>query len=324
MALGQSQWVGASDDLVLSPTDARVAGAGLWATNSASSHDVRTGLVWNGGANLLSGTSGLTVNVAPHHFLVSKDPTNGPYLGSNKTSTPVTVPAAPALGSKRIDLIWVEQQDKNALVDPDASTLPQYGVVTGSASSSPSKPALPAGTAEVGTVTWDSTTTVAAATTAAQCTLATTGPWTVTRGCPIPVRNQTERDALTPYVGMTVVRLDQGGREERYSGTAWRLTSPYAEAAGIQPGFSAGSLASGAAASSPQTFPSGRFTVAPRVTATLATGPAGTAFITARALNVTTTGFDLYIYNTGPSTTSFSGLSVQWQAVQMTATSADG
>jgi hypothetical protein len=334
MTLGQSQWVGASDDLVLTPTDARVSGAGLWATNSADTHDVRLGLVWSGVSNLLTGTSGLTVNVAPHHYLASKGATGGPYLGAALSggSTSVTVPAAPSLGSKRVDVIWVRQKDKNALVLPDTVTAAEYGVATGTPGSSPSKPVrgdttagFPADATEVGTVTWDSTTTVAAATNAAQCTLATTGLWTVARGAAIPVRSQTERDStLTPFAGMSVVRLDQGGRVETYTGSAWRLIAPYAEAAGLQSGFSAGSMASGGAVSSAQTFPAGRFTVAPRVTATLATGPSGSAFITARALNVTKDGFDLYIYNTSASTVSFTGLSVQWHAVQMTATSADG
>lgn len=332
MTLGQSQWVGASDDLVLSPTDARVAGAGAWATNSADSHDVRYGLVWAGVTQLLSGTSGLTVNVAAHHFVSTKGATVGPYLGANKTSTSVTVPAAPSLGSKRIDVIWVRQKDKNALVLPDTVTAAEYGVATGTPGSNPSKPlrgdttaGFPADATEVGTVTWDSTTTVAAATNAAQCTLATTGLWTVARGAAIPVRSSTERDStLTPFAGMSVVRLDQGGRLETYTGSAWRLIAPYAEAAGFQSGFSAGSMVSGGASNSPQVFPAGRFTVPPRVTATLATGPSGSAFLTTRALNVTKDGFDLYIYNTGPSTVSFSGVSVQWHAVQMAATSADG
>jgi hypothetical protein len=283
---------------------------------------------------LLTGTSGLTVNVAPHHYLASKDASNGPYLGAARPggTTPVTVPAAPSVGSKRVDVIWVRQKDKSALVLPDAVTAAEYGVATGTPGSSPSKPVrgdtaagFPADATEVGTVTWDSTTTVAAATNAAQCTLATTGLWAVARGAAIPVRSSAERDStLTPFAGMLVSRLDHGGRVERYTGTQWLLTAPYAQAAGLQTGFSAGSMASGAGISSAQVFPSGRFTVAPRVTATLATGPAGSAFLTARALNVTATGFDLYVYNTGASTTTFTGLSVQWQAVQMTATSADG
>ena len=231
MTLGQSQWVGTDDDRVLSNADARIAQGGMWATNSADTHDVRLGLVWAGGANLLSGTSGLTVNVAPHHFLASKGANNGPYLGSSRPggTTPVTVPAAPSLGSKRIDVIWVRQKDKSALSLPDASTAAEYGVATGVPGSSPSKVArgdtahgFPADATEVGTVTWDSTTTVAAGTNASQCTLATTGLWTVARGEAIPVRSKAERDStLTPYVGMRCTRLDAGGRMETYDGTGW-------------------------------------------------------------------------------------------------------
>ena len=230
MALGQSQWVGTDDERVLSGADARVAGSSLWATNSADSLDTRFGIVWEGGANLLSGTSGLTVNVARHHFLSTKDPVNGPYVGSNKTTTAVTVPAAPSLGSKRVDVLWVRQKDKSALSLPDAVTVAEYGVATGVPGSSPSKPlrgdttaGFPADATEVGTITWDSTSTVAAATNAAQCTLATTGLYTVPRGHAIPVRSATERDnTLTPFGGLSVLRLDTGVRET-YSGAdaAW-------------------------------------------------------------------------------------------------------
>lgn len=226
MALEQSQWVGASDDLVLTALAARLAGGAHWALNSANPLDVRTGLVFAGTPTLITGTAGLSVNLAPFHFLSSKATSNGPYLGTNKTTTPVTVPAAPSIGLKRIDLIWVRQEDKHATTGADAATLPTTGVVTGTASASPSKPALPAGSTEVGTVTWDSSSVVAAATNAAQCTLATSGPWTVARGCPIPVRNATERGTLTPFAGMRVTRLDAGGRLETYDGTGW-LTEVY-------------------------------------------------------------------------------------------------
>lgn len=236
MTLGQSLWVGASDDLVLGPVDARMAMGGLLATNSVESTDIRTGILWSGrGASLLSSRSDLKVTVQDFHFVSTKG--DGPYVGVNKTNEDVTVPAPPALGSKRIDLLWVRQEDKNAPTGADAATLAKFGVVTGTASSSPSKPALPAGSTEVGTITWDSTSVVASATNAAQCTLEVTCKWTVARGVPVPVRNAAERDdgTITPYTGMRIMRLDKGGLIQTYDGSTWRGQRTHAGLYGFTP-----------------------------------------------------------------------------------------
>jgi len=235
MVLAQSRWVGADDDLVLDPIDARLAESAFWATSTSDSRNVRTGLVWAGAAQLLTGqatTDPPTVQVAAHHFVAAKDVlTEGVYVGTNATPTLVAVPAAPALGNKRIDLIWVRQKDKNSLVSPDAVTAAEYGLITGTPGSAPSKPALsgaPSGAVEVGTVTWDSTATVATTTNAAQCTLTTTGQWTVSRGAPVPVRNATERAALGVFAGARVLRLDAGGRVDTYDGSMWDSTDAWA------------------------------------------------------------------------------------------------
>jgi hypothetical protein len=330
MTLGQSQWVGTDSDRVLDGADARIAGAGAWATNSSDTHDVRYGIVWEGGANLLSGTSGLTVNVAPHHFLSTKGRVNGPYLGANKSDTAVTVPAAPSLGSKRIDVIWVRQKDKSAIALPDSVTAAEYGVATGVASSSPSKPArgdtgagFPADATEVGTVTWDSTTAVGTATNASVCTLATTGPYTVPRGAPIPVRDFVDRDATIPfpYLGMIVMWVGSAGSGymERFDGTAWRPLFPFrqAEQAVVQPALIAAGAVGGPYA---QTFPeSTRFTQAPRIQF----GVVGSRLV-AYATSITTTGFNLYLRNVASSDSPNGAETISWTATQMTPNTANG
>lgn len=224
MALGQSLWVGADDDLVLSAADARAAMAGLLAKSTGSSPlTVRTGVLYNGRvSSLLGATSGLSVNVLPLHFVSSKGDSNGPYIGTIKTTTAVTVPAAPALGNKRIDVLWARQKDKNALVSADTSTVAELGVTTGTAGSDPSEPSIPSDATEIGTITWDSTSTVATATNAAQCTLTVTCQWTALHGEPIPVRTADDRATLTPYNGMRVLRLDKNSRIETHDGTGWR------------------------------------------------------------------------------------------------------
>lgn len=71
------------------------------------------------------------------------------------------------------------------------------------------------------------------------------------------------------------------------------------------------------------TFPTGRFTQAPVVTATVATGPAGGAKIVVRALNATTGGFSLYGMTADGSAVSLS-VTVNWTAIQMSDGSATG
>ncbi len=99
---------------------------------------------------------------------------------------------------------------------------------------------------------------------------------------------------------------------------------PFAQAAGIVGGFSAGSQAPGTGSASSVTFPAGRFSLAPIVSATLQGGPGGTGNLTTRAVGVTATGFDLYVYNAGASAATYSGLSVGWSAVQMKSSAAAG
>lgn len=69
------------------------------------------------------------------------------------------------------------------------------------------------------------------------------------------------------------------------------------------------------------------FTVPPTVTTTLNSAPGGSATLVPRAINITTTGFDAYMYSVdgNPARTNSSDaipLPVSWQAMQRTATSA--
>lgn len=302
------------------PDDARLA------LSSLLQDPTVPGIVYDpiGGNLAVTGRTGgpnMVYRVAAGHPATLRTPGTGLHLWSNDGDVDVDSAApAPASGS-RVDLIYAWGRD-GSTGGPDTDSTPQFGVTVGSAA--PSNPTKPYASVPDGALVLAESVVAAGNADAAAAVITMVAPFKVGPGAPIPVRSQAERDALTAFLGRSVARLDQGGRVERYTGSEWRLIAPYAEAAGLQSGFSAGSMASGGASNSPQVFPTGRFTVPPRVTATLATGPAGSAFLTARALNVTKDGFDLYIYNTGPSTVSFSGVSVQWHAVQMTATSADG
>lgn len=211
---------------VISDEDHRLALAGLIAAQSTSIA-ARTGVMWGPGTSaIITGTSAtgtMTVNVGVHHWVSSRAAADGVYLGAKEASTTVNIAAAPGANS-RIDVVYAKQNDAGSTISPDGSTGEFYGVVTGTAAASPVKPSLPVGAVEIGTVT------VAAGatnTSGAGVTINNTAPLTVARGADVPVRSATERDALTKFTGLTVKRLDSGGRVERWDGASrWVGASP--------------------------------------------------------------------------------------------------
>lgn len=134
----------------------------------------------------------------------------------------------------------------------------------------------------------------------------------------IPVPTQSVRDGLTgKYPGMTVARLDLGGRLETYNGSGWITQGPYAEYAN-QALLNSPVVMNGQLGPFYQTFPAGKFTVAPIVT--LGTS---NARLTAAWNNVTKDGFDLYVRNDS-DLDAVTGAIITFTARQMTATSAAG
>jgi hypothetical protein len=101
-------------------------------------------------------------------------------------------------------------------------------------------------------------------------------------------------------------------------------SAPYAEAAGVQTGYSAGSHAPGTEIHATVTFPAGRFSVAPIVELTFQSIPGNTIYLDPRVGTIKATSCEVYIYNTGTTTVAYSGLSVGWTAKQMTPSSAAG
>jgi hypothetical protein len=205
---------------VVSDEDHRLALAGL-VSPATSTLAVRTGVLVSPVSNaVVTGTSTtgtMTVNVLAHHWVTSRAAGDGIYLGTKETSTTVNIAAAPGSNS-RIDVVYSKQNDSSSTISPDGSTGEFYGVVTGTAAASPTKPSVPVGATELATVQ------IAAGTTntlGAGATITTTANQVVARGADVPVRTAAERDALTKYVGLTVKRLDDGARTERWTGSAW-------------------------------------------------------------------------------------------------------
>lgn len=209
---------------VTSAQEARLALAGLLAVHGGTLLDIRTGVMHGVGSTALvtgtSATAPMTVAIAPHNWVTTRGSSNGPYLGALEASTTVTIGAAPGSGT-RVDVVYVKQQDNTAGVPtPDGTAAPLYGVLAGTVGAG--KPSLSSivGAEELATV---SVTAGATATNGAGVLITNTAKQVVARGAPIPVRSQTERDALTTFPGLEVKRLDIAGfpRERWISGTTW-------------------------------------------------------------------------------------------------------
>lgn len=89
-------------------------------------------------------------------------------------------------------------------------------------------------------------------------------------------------------------------------------TGRYSHTSNISAGSSVGPFA--------QTFPAGRFTVPPNITIGIVEG----SRLVGYATSITTTGFNLYLRNVAASDSPAGVDIATWQAVQMTAGSADG
>lgn len=192
--------------LVVSAPDARLGQAAAWPKNGLTPI---TGVVYAGVSSLLTATATMDVSVAALHFVGSKDAQQGVYVGANDGPYALTIAAAPGSGS-RTDKVYIMQQDSNVgTTSPDASTAPLIAATSGS---------LPAGAVQIGTVTVPAGITKL---TDAGVVIATTCRWLAAAGAPLPVRTQAERDALTAYVGLRVLRLDAAGRIETYTSSGW-------------------------------------------------------------------------------------------------------
>jgi hypothetical protein len=142
-----------------------------------------------------------------------------------------------------------------------------------------------------------------------------------------PVANQTVRDALTPFNGMVVFRLDTGAVEVYFS-SSWK---PVTQATGASPyrahcGTTTFTLGAGVAGGTQAvTFPAA-FNVAPIVVTSIATTVgSGASNLISHHTSVTTTGFSCQVQTSDNSAVGASyTIPVTWMAMQMTPTVAAG
>lgn len=201
-----SRW----NQLFYNASDERLLDSALMMPSGTSAFSARSGR--RPGPGLSVTFSDLTATVAPGAGVIY-DPTygaGGPWRFVLPSSKTVTLDARPGTGLSRKDLIVARIYD----ADSSVGTVKELKIeaVKGDASATPSKPALPALSLELG---------VADVASGGAVSFTPNRARTVAAGGILPVATTAERDALpSPHAGLTVFN-EQTGQAEQYDGTAW-------------------------------------------------------------------------------------------------------
>lgn len=156
--------------------------------------------------------SGSTVQVGPFNAAISS--AKGAYLLSVDSVTSAGTVGVADATNPRLDRIVLE------VLDPDngsggTSRLGRLRVIPGTAAALPGLPPLPALALHVGQVQVPKSG-------GGNAVITVDPQFTATAGAPVPVRNVTERAALTVSEGLAVQRLDLGGRVQTYTAGRWQ------------------------------------------------------------------------------------------------------
>lgn len=174
---------------------------------------MRAGLFPGSSTLLVTGRADMKVDVADFRAVQNR---GGAIFLANDGVAQVTLDAAPA-SNKRIDLVYVFQQSTTL---GDAADVPVFGVVKGTASATPSVPALPAGVSTAIPLATVEIPAGATTTSSAGVVISQVFPWTAMAGGTVHVRNSVELAAWVPADGARAVNVADGRPYERVAG-AW-------------------------------------------------------------------------------------------------------
>lgn len=192
------------------PLDARLMDLARVVTNSDGSP--RVGLL-SSNINPVSANAAMSVTVQAAEFVTSKGRADGVFIFTNDGAVTVALPPAPVANS-RIDVIWVKYNDTTT---SDATDGPVFGVTSGDAAASPTKPAIPTGALELATQRTYAGTTAANQSPNA---LANTAPLTAMKGGEVLFRSKADLDAWTnPRNGQCAAVI--GGDQYHRDSSAW-------------------------------------------------------------------------------------------------------
>ena len=195
----------------------------------------------------VSATATMNVSVGTFAAVAARD--GGAVLLSNDGPVNVLLDPAPVANS-RIDLIYAKQNDSSSTVTvPDANDLPVIGVVKGTAASSPTKPALPVGAVELGSVLVPAGVT---ATNQDGVVINRPTQFTAANGAPVPFLSLADLNnwALAGGFQLAEVIADSSNTNNNglylsIPGIGWRATGGYSLPPLALPGLQAGWTAPG-------------------------------------------------------------------------------
>ena len=174
---------------VVTPLDHKLSNAGQF--TKTGSQTIRTGLLWGGVSNIVTGTAGMSYSVAPYQCVTQRSGAAGAVPGGNDGTVSVATTAAPGSNSRwDVAYHWHREYSLDG-VDSN----PVIGVVQGSPAASPTVPSLAAfpGAIELARILVPTGVTA----TNSGTTITQSAAFTAMAGGIVPVRNVTERDAGT-------------------------------------------------------------------------------------------------------------------------------
>ncbi|RLV54842.1 hypothetical protein D9V41_14730 [Aeromicrobium phragmitis] len=166
-----------------SPRGGRLAQGGMLARGGPGVLNVRTGVLFDDGTPVVSGTGTWRLSIRAFTAVASYTLANGPVVFSNDGAVgDVEIDPAPGSGS-RIDIVWALQPLVAADGGSGDSVQPVFGVASSDPSGSPTPPLdqLPAGAVEL------SRAMISAGMTSSSDAVWTTPQWTVANGGVIPL-----------------------------------------------------------------------------------------------------------------------------------------
>lgn len=196
------------------PLDARMMESARFIRTASGA--VRTGVLWTSGAtgNVVGSTTSMNVVIIAADFLLSRVVTDGAVLVTNNGSVNMAIATAPSSNS-RIDVVWVKQNDST---QGDATSTAAFGVTTGTAAASPTKPSIPTGALELATVLVPAGVT---ATNASGVTISNTFQYAAPFGGPIRYRSEADMRSDISNVPAGTSAYVTGGGEFYSRGTYW-------------------------------------------------------------------------------------------------------
>ena len=263
---------------VADSVDLRKGLAGLIVRDTSG--NPRAGIFPRHASTLVTARSDMMLDIAAFEGVSVRG--GGPLFMANDGVTQSPALATAPTSNSRIDVLYFKQNENGYNGFADGLITPVFGVVTGTAAASPTKPSIAgiAGATELETITIPSTAT---ATNSSGVVITPTFNYTTTAGGVLWFRATSERNAFSAANGQLAYLIDSATHQSRRDGV-WVVLTPVTGAVNNV------TVAANGATVTAVTFPTGLFASAPKV---MVTGRNIARNIVCYTENVSASGFQL-------------------------------